>query len=1131
MSLRRTITAAAVLIASLEAAKAGAATLPPGFQETIVFSGLTRPTAVRFSPDGRIFVAEKAGLIKVFDSLASSTPAVFADLRTEVDDYWDRGLLGLALHPGFPATPYVYVLYSYDAPIGGSAPTWGDTCPNPPGPTTNGCVVSGRLSRLTAAGNVMTGPEEVLLEAWGQQFPSHSIGDLRFGPDGALYVSGGEGASFNNVDYGQYGDPKNPLGDPPVPAGEVQTPPAAEGGALRSQSLRRAGGGPALANGAILRVDAGGAPLPDNPLYGSSDEIARRIVAHGLRNPFRFTVQPGTGSLWIGDVGWSQWEEINRIPNPTDGTVRNFGWPCYEGAGQQTGYAAANLAICANLFATPGAVTGPVYTYKHNQKVVAGETCTTGSSAISGLAFYETGNYPETYRGALFFADYSRRCAWVMFPNVPGGPPNPANRATFIAGAATPVDLQIGPEGDLFYADYGGGSVRRVQHFAPTAVAAADPIAGAAPLSVAFDASSSRPAREEDTITFAWDLDGDGDEDDSTEAQPTFVYTEPGNYAVRLRVTDNHGVSAVADPLTISVNEEAPLATVDSPAPTLTWKVGDTIVFSGHATDVEDGPLPDSALTWTALLRHCPSNCHTHTLETFEGVAGGSIVAPDHEFPSYLDLQLTATDSQGLTSTRSVALHPRTVNLTFQSSPPGILLAAGTGSGTTPFGRTVIVGSMLSIAAPATQTLGGTPYGFASWSDGGAASHTVVAGSSPVTYSATYTAADLSLSEAASPPAAICPGGPVAWTLSARNAGPTAAASVAVAVTLPDGVALEDVSGDGWSCSGSPAVVCTRSVLDRGDAPPITVTFAAPAATGPTSFSAAVSAATIDPIGGNNTVFHYAASDPLACPPQVSQVTPSSGLPWSSISIAIEGENFKGGATVLFGAVAGSGVTVVDPSRIDVTAPPLPPATLHDVAVRNVDGLSGALARAYFSDFSDVPQAHPYHGGVEKLFRSGITSGCGGGNFCPDLPITRAAMAIFLLRGIHGASWTPPPATGTLFSDVKVGDFAAAWIEELARAGISSGCGGGNFCPAQTVDRASQAVLLLRSKYHGSPYSPPPPTGFFDDVPVESPFAPWIEQLFREGITSGCGGPNYCPDGLNTRGEMAVFLSRTFNLP
>ena len=185
---------------------AAAASLPPGFQEEIVFSGLTQPTAVRFSPDGRVFVAEKSGIIKVFDNLTDTTPTVFADLRTQVHNFWDRGLLGLALPPNFPTNPWVYVLYTFDAAIGGTAPRWGsvggtsDGCPTPPGATADGCVVAGHLSRLQASGNVMIGSEQVLIEDWCQQYPSHSIGSLAFGADGALYVSGGDGASFNFVD-------------------------------------------------------------------------------------------------------------------------------------------------------------------------------------------------------------------------------------------------------------------------------------------------------------------------------------------------------------------------------------------------------------------------------------------------------------------------------------------------------------------------------------------------------------------------------------------------------------------------------------------------------------------------------------------------------------------------------------------------------------------------------------------------------------------------------------------------------------------------------------------------------------------------------------------------------------------
>ncbi|HEX2363350.1 MAG TPA: PQQ-dependent sugar dehydrogenase, partial [Jiangellaceae bacterium] len=300
------------------------ATLPVGFRETVVFSGLVNPTVVRFAPDGRVFVAEKRGVVKVFDSLTDTTPVVFADLNVNVYNFWDRGLLGMALAPNFPTDPYVYVLYAYDHELGSTAqaPRWGtpgvysDPCPTPPGATGDGCVVSGRLSRLQANGNVMTGSEQVLVEDWCQQYPSHSIGTVEFGRDGALYASGGDGASFNFADWGQDGSPPNPCGDPPGGVGNALSPPTAEGGALRSQDLRTIGD-PVSLDGSIIRVDpATGAGLPDNPLAAATDPNAKRIIAYGQRNPFRFTTRADTDELWLGDVGWNTWEEINRISDP-----------------------------------------------------------------------------------------------------------------------------------------------------------------------------------------------------------------------------------------------------------------------------------------------------------------------------------------------------------------------------------------------------------------------------------------------------------------------------------------------------------------------------------------------------------------------------------------------------------------------------------------------------------------------------------------------------------------------------------------------------------------------------------------------------------------------------------------------
>ena len=734
---------------------ADASVLPSGFRDTVVLSGMTNPTVLQFAPDGRIFVGQKNGVIKVFSSLTDTNPVTFADLSTEVDDYWDRGLLGLALDPNFPTRPYVYVLYTYDAAIGGTAPIWNDACPTPPGPNTDGCVVSARVSKLTASGNTMTGAEQVLVSDWCQQFPSHSIGTLLFGRDGALYAGAGDGASFNNVDYGQYGatnagDQANPCGDPPASAGTALSPPTAEGGALRSQSVRRADG-PATLDGAIIRINPDtGQGLPDNPFAASSDANARRIVAYGLRNPFRFTQRPGTDELWIGDVGWNTWEEINRLTAPTGSAARNFGWPCYEGTAPQGGYQGAGLNLCSSLYNTAGSVAAPYYTYNHSACVVNYPGCQTGGSSITGVAFYQGGSYPAAYNGALFFADHTRNEIWAMMPGT-NGLPDPANIQSFVGVDATggaaghPVDLKIGPGGDLFYVDMEDGTVHQIIYTAanqpPTARISASATAGNAPLTVAFDGSTSTDP-EGRPLTYSWDLNGDGTFGDATTPTTSYTYTSNGTYTASLRVTDDHGATNIAS-VTITVGNTAPVAVIDTPATTLTWQVGQAISFSGHADDAQDVTLPASALTWSVILHHCTTqaNCHTHLIQVMPGAAGGAFTAPDHAYPCWLEIQLTATDSGGLTSTASVRLDPKTVVLTFKTNPAGLKLtdlAVNSTAQATPFSTTVVVGSNNSVSAPSPQTVNRSTYNFISWSDRGPQSHTIVAPATNTSYTATY---------------------------------------------------------------------------------------------------------------------------------------------------------------------------------------------------------------------------------------------------------------------------------------------------------------------------------------------------------------------------------------------------------
>ncbi|WP_260194487.1 PQQ-dependent sugar dehydrogenase [Actinophytocola gossypii] len=721
------------------------AAVPPGFTDTVVISGLSNPTNAAFAPDGRLFVTEKRGLVKTFDSIADTTAAVTADLRPQVQDFWDRGLLGLAVDPQYPTRPYLYVLYTHDAMPGGTAPRWGDQCPSPPGATEDGCVVTGRLSRLTIGANgVATGGEQVLLTDWCQQYPSHSIGTVAFGPDGALYVGGGDGASFNFADWGQRG---NPCADPPSPAGVNLSPPDARGGALRSQSVRRPAGEPVSLDGTISRIDPDtGAAMPGNPFAGHPDPNARRVVAYGMRNQFRFAFRPGTDEIWAGDVGWNVWEEINRIPDATDGVAENFGWPCFEGTGRQSGYDGPNLALCESLYAG-GGQTAPYHAYRHADRVVPGDGCPTGGSSISGIAFETDSGYPSAYDGALFFSDSSRGCIWAMQTGA-NGLPDPNRIVPFVTGVNIPVQVLTGPGGDLYYIALGAGELRRVSYptgsnRAPTAVATADPTSGAAPLAVTFNGLGSSDPDAGDTLTYAWDLDGDGAHDDSTSPQPQWTYVSQQAVDVSLRVTDEDGLSDT-DTVRITVGDppsQDPVVTIDDPTTALRWAVGQTVPFSGRAGDAQDGDLPASALHWQLTLQHCtsPTNCHEHDVQSFDGVASGSFVAPDHEYPSYLDLTLTATDSDGNTGSATVRLDPRTVELTFTSSPSGAELTVGTVTGTAPFTRTLIVGSNNSIVAPTPQRLLlGLRFRFANWSDGGARSHNIVAPSAATTYRANY---------------------------------------------------------------------------------------------------------------------------------------------------------------------------------------------------------------------------------------------------------------------------------------------------------------------------------------------------------------------------------------------------------
>ena len=760
-ALRVALVALALAGLTLSGATAAqGATLLPGFQQNPAFSGLTEPMSIEFAPTGRIFVAEKSGIIKTYSSLSDTTATVVSDLRTNVHNYWDRGLMSIAVDPNYATNPYIYVYYVFDAAIGGVPPRWGtagqtsDTCPTPPGPNADGCVVSGRISRIQVAGEMQTGPEQVLINDWCQQYPSHAGGGLEFGADGMLYYTGGDGSSFTFADYGQDGNPPNPCGDPPGGVGATLTPPTAEGGRLRAQDIRTSGD-PLGLSGAVIRIDpATGAGVSGNPLFSSTNTQERKFIGYGMRNPFRLTVHPTTGDIWVADVGAGTWEEMDRLTAPYTSN-KNFGWPCYEGGMSGTPATPTslrfgemdnlNLNLCENLYSQgTGAVTPPYWAYRHGQKIIAGENCNEGAgSVISAITFAPTNSaLPDAYDNAVFFGDHSRECIWVMRAGA-NGLPDPATVQNFVQVANNPVDLEMGSDGNLYYADLEGGNIQKINFTGnpnnnqPTAHATANPQSSTTvPVTVNFSGTTSTDPDAGDVLTYAWDLDGDGQLDDSTSATPSFTYNTSGNYQVRLRVTDTTG-SFDDDTLTVNAASGVPSPVINTPTAGTTWGVNQTINFTGSATDPEQGTLPGTALDWQLIINHCtaPGNCHQHFIQTYPDTGSGSFVAPDHEYPSTLELRLTATDNNNNSTTVSRILDPRTVQLTVASSPPGLTVSSGPTSGAAPITSTVIEGSQNTISTPSPQITNNTQYVFSGWSDGQGQTHNAA----PTT-NTTYTA-------------------------------------------------------------------------------------------------------------------------------------------------------------------------------------------------------------------------------------------------------------------------------------------------------------------------------------------------------------------------------------------------------
>ena len=704
VALVATVTAS-LLVVVVMARHAEAATLPPGFEDQVVASP-HEPVALASLPDGRMLVAQQAGQLVVFkNGQLLSTPAL--DISGRICSNIERGLVGVAVDPNFSTNRYVYLFYTHNKH--GACPTGVPTDPANP---------VNRVSRFVMSGDTVDlSSEKVLID----NVPSpgqHNAGDMHFGKDGYLYVSVGDGG----CDY---------AGNSPG------TGCGGQNDASRDTHVLL---------GKILRVTRDGGIPSTNPYLGADSarcNVAGRTdpgkncqetFAQGLRNPFRFAMDPdasGTRFL-IGDVGGAAWEEIDEGKAGAD-----YGWNLCEGAHD-------NPARSGEVNCTSAPYTPPVHEYSH--------TDSGGCASITGQAFVPTGaSWPASYEDSYLFGDYVCNKIFALTPKEGGG----FAQTEFATGLGQggPIDLAFASNGTgqaLYYTTFANrGEVHRITfsgaaNQSPTAsLQTTSPNYGPVPLTVNFDGSASKDP-DGDALSYVWDFGDASAKVTTTTPTTSYTYTQAGTYTAKLSVRDPSGAVSVPATAKVFPGNTPPEPTVDSPASTKLFRVGEQITLRGSATDPQDGQLPDSALSWEVRQWHNGNHYHPFSSGTGNDL---QITAPAPEDlaatgpGNHLQIRLTATDSNGLTKTITQELQPNRVNVTFASQPSGLSLLINGTTFATP--RTLVSweGYTIGASAPSPQTLAGTSYAFSSWSDGGSQTHSVLTGASPSTHTATYQAA------------------------------------------------------------------------------------------------------------------------------------------------------------------------------------------------------------------------------------------------------------------------------------------------------------------------------------------------------------------------------------------------------
>ena len=662
---------------------------PTGFEDVLV-ADVSAPMEVAWTPDGRMLIIGKAGQLRIYQG-GALLPAPALDLAAKLCTNGERGLAGLAVHPNFASNRFIYLYYTYNR---GTTSCLEDQVNGP----------LNRLSRFVLSDTNVVDPasETVLFETPPMYRDHHTGGDVKFGKDGLLYVTVG--------DLGAQG-----LGYPQ------------DLGRLAGKLVRvtDAGGIPAgnpFTGAGTARCNVGGVPPAGSPAGTRCQEI----YSFGFRNPFRSAHDPNAAGVrfYINDVGQHTWEEISE--GPVAGG--NYGWqlregPCVKDSDTDCGSAAGMVA--------------PTHWYHHGAF---------GAAATAGV-FVPAGIWPAEYSGKYLFADYVFGKIYRLDPAGPAcptcAPPTSGFTMTEFGDVAQVVSMRFGPDNSLYYVSRDGSEVRRITYVptanrAPTARISADPTSGPLPLQVQFDGTTSSDP-DGDALTYSWDFDGNGTED-STAPAPAHTYTGAGSVQARLTVDDGRGGVNTATKR-IDPGNEAPTPVILSPTAGTEFAVGDALTLTGSAIDPEDGDLSDASLSWEVMRHHA-----THTHPFLEPISGNAIpiVAPEPEDidaaqDSHLMIHLTATDSAGASRTVSMELMPKKVTLGFQTNPAGLVLTTGGTSVTGPASVVSWEGYALPVNAPDQTTADGRSWAFASWSDGGSRTHSIVTPPASATYTANFT--------------------------------------------------------------------------------------------------------------------------------------------------------------------------------------------------------------------------------------------------------------------------------------------------------------------------------------------------------------------------------------------------------